>query len=180
VDIYEHISQMKPFIASNDWEHLEHAYRTLAAQLAGAQQAARIAALDFASYQSRLSPFVVDAVMGAEVLKARAVYFEYDLDNLWQSGFFLCGEYKSESADDEDWACDWIEDFGGPDFPEASKIYLENGFDRTTAAKGSTLYLVARTVAAFGRCVVHSAPPGLTVCIAFHDQVPIMRIAEAT
>ena len=158
----------------------EHcAYRALATQLAGAQQVARIAALDIAGYESELRPFVVDAVMGAEVLKAKAVYFEYDLDNLWRSGSFLCKEYKPESADDEDWACDWIKDFDGPDFPEASEIYLENGFDRTATAKGSTLYLIARTVAAFGRCVVHTAPPGLTVCIAFHDQVPIMRIAEA-
>jgi hypothetical protein len=62
VDIYEHISQMKPFIASHDWEGLERVYRTLATQLAGAQRAARIAALDFASYQSRLRPFVVDLV----------------------------------------------------------------------------------------------------------------------
>jgi hypothetical protein len=140
---------------------LEHAYRTLATQLAGAQEAARIAALDFASYQSRLRPFVVDAVMGAEVLKAKAVYFEYDLDNLWQSGFFLCGEYKPESADDEDWACDWIKDFDNPNFPEASEIYLENRFDRTATAKRSTLYLVTRTVAALGRCVAHTAPPSL-------------------
>ena len=180
VDIYEYISRMKPFIASHDWDGLERKYRKLAVKLAGKQQAARIADLDFASYQRLLDPFVVDAAMGAEALKAKAVYFEYDLDNDWQSGFYLCGEYNPESADDEDWACDWIEDFGGPEFPEASKIYRENYFDRTPIAKGSTLYLVARTVAAFGRCVVHTAPPNLTVCIAFHDQAPIVRILEAT
>ena len=135
MDMYEYISQMKPFIASPDWDGLERKYRRLAAKLAGKQQAARIATLDFASYQSRLDPSVVDAVMGAEACKAKAVYFEYDLDNDWQSGFYLCGECNPESADDEDWVCDWIEDFRGPEVPEASQIYRENNFDRTPIAK---------------------------------------------
>src|SRR5215510_13405863 len=98
---------MKPLIASHDWDGLERTYRGLAAELAGKHQAARIAALDFASYQSLLGPFVVDAVMGAEARKAKAVYFEYDLDNDWQSRFYLCGEYNPESVNDEHWASDW-------------------------------------------------------------------------
>lgn len=99
------------------------------------------------------------------------------------SGFF---ESQGERSIDEkggirDWICTFY--FSGiessPDFSEASVFYLENHFDRTPLAKGSTLYLVARTIAAFGRCVKELEASGLTICIAFHDQTPITRISEA-
>ena len=108
--------------------------------------------------------FCGSALQAAARCRANAVYFEYDLDNDWQSAFFLCEKYKPESAQDDDWACDWIENFSGPDFPEASDIYRENHFDRTPIAKGSTLYLIARTVAAFGRCFEQAPSPAITTC----------------
>ena len=179
MDIYQYIARMKPFVASRDWDGLERRYRELSSELAGTSQADRIANLAFPAYEAKLCPLVVKAIAGAKSCKAKAIYFEYDLDNDWHSGFFLCGQYNPESANDEDWACDWIKDFRGPDFPEASAIYCENNFDRTPLAKGSTLYLVARTVAAFGRCLQRAGPLHTTVCMGFHDQTPIMRIAEA-
>ena len=179
MDIYAHLAGMKPLVAASAWDRLEATYHALAAELAGPEQADVIARLDFPSYGARLQPCFMQALQAAARCRATAVYFEYDLDNDWQSNFFLCEKYSSESADDDDWACDWIEDCSGPDFPEASEVYLENHFDRTPTAKGSTLYLVARTVAAFGRCFEQAASPAITTCIAFHDQTPVLRIFEA-
>ena len=178
-DIYQYIAEMKPFIASRDWDSLENTYGAICRDLAGPSQADRIAKLAFPAYQALLCPLVDRAIKEANDCKAQAIYFEYDLDNDWDGGFFLCGQYNPESANDEDWACDWIRDFRGPGFPEASAVYCENHFDRTPIAKGSTLYLVARTIAAFGRCVARATSPAPTICIAFHDQTPITRIAEA-
>lgn len=179
MDIHAHLSEMKPLIASRDWSSLERAYHELAAEMAGEEQAARIAQLAFPAYQLRLQPFLTKAHADALRLRAKAIYFEYDLDNDWQSAFFICERYNAESAHDDDWACDWTEDFRGPDFADASAIYREHSFDRTPVAKGSTLYLVARTVASFGRCCEQAGFLAVTTCMAFHGQDPIVRIVEA-
>lgn len=132
-----------------------------------------------ASHQRSLVAALRSTLEHAAAARARALYFEYDLDNDWGGDFFLCERYAPESAGDDDWACDWLADSPGPAFAEASKIYLENHFDRTPMAKGSTLYLVARTVASFGRScgAIHVQPPA--VCIGFHDQSPVFRIRES-
>lgn len=179
MDIYEHIAQMKPFIAGRDWDGLEASYRCCCEELAGEEQTRKIGTLDFPSYQAALAESFAQAVERAQVADALAMYFEYDLDNDWQSNFFLCGDYNPESAGDDDWACDWLDEVSGPKFPAASEVYSENNFDRTPLAKGSTLYLVARTVAAYGRCLDKHPSNALAVCIAFHDQNPIMRLRES-
>lgn len=178
MDIYEHIALMKPLIARSDWDGLESSYRRCCSNLAGEDQTQKIAALDFASYQAVLEDFFSKAVATAQAVNAQALYFEYDLDNDWQSNFFLCGDYNPESAGDDDWACEWLDEVKGPEFPEAFDVYSDNNFDRSPLAKGSTLYLVARTVAAYGRCSDKHPSDSTAVCIAFHDQDPIMRLSE--
>jgi hypothetical protein len=178
MDIYEHLASMKPVIARRDWDGLEASYRKCCMDFADEAQASKIAALNFASYQAALDGWFAEAIRQAREANAKALYFEYDLENNWQSRFFLCGEYNAEELGDDDWACDWLADIEGPDFPAACEIYLENNFDRTPLAKGSTLYLVARTVAALGRCVDNHLSGEIAVCIAYHDQDPIMRLRE--
>jgi len=147
--------------------------------LAGPQQAIRISTLDFRPYQQGIADSFAEAIRRFDGSTAVALYFEYDLDNDWDSAFFLCPEYNPESAEDEDWACDFVDDIAGPGFPEASELYRENNFDRTPMALGSTLYLVARTVAAFGRCAERVQLKARAICIGFHDQTPVTRVREA-
>ena len=176
--IYEHIEQMKPFIKRTDWAGLEEEFCALAENLGGTGTARPIKSLDFDRYQQALSSGLDQAKRMASRLEARAIYLEYDLDNDWESTFFLCKEYRSEAADDDDWACDYVQTIPGPAFPEASAIYDENGFDRTPLATGSTLYLIARTVASFGRVACLAPSGSLPICIAYHDQDPIFRISD--
>ena len=107
----------------------------------------------------------------------KAIYFEYDLDNGWDSHFFLCQDYRRADENDEDWACEWLSAFNGPGNPTLARLYKENkSFDETPFALGSTLYLVARTVATFGSAFgTMKQPPPCSVCMAFHDQNPIIR-----
>jgi hypothetical protein len=60
---------------------------------------------------------------------------------------------------------------------EFGGLYMA-GFDRPETAKGINLYLIARTVAVFGRCSERFKDINFAVCIAYHDQDPIMRIYE--
>jgi hypothetical protein len=178
MDIYEHISQMKSFIASRDWDGLEREFGRRCRELAGVAQADRISGISLSDYQSSLERSLSQAVAKARAERVRGLYFEYDLDNDWQSGFFFCPMYLPESVGDDDWACDYADSMRGPEMPVLSEIYCENHFDHTPTALGSTLFLVARTVAAFGRVSSGLASPEFALCIAFHDQTPIMRIYD--
>lgn len=178
MDIFQHIAQMKTHVARRDWNGLERAYRQVCVELAGEGQASKIASLDFLSYQDDLNRAFTEAIRQAQDLNAKAVYFEYDLDNDWQANFFLCDEYNQEDRGDDDWACDWLAVVKAPAFPTASAIYSENHFDGTATARGSTLYLIARTVASLGRCLDGDPSGSLAVCVGFHDQDPIMRLRE--
>ncbi|MBJ7968333.1 hypothetical protein JDS84_33600, partial [Bacillus cereus] len=71
---------------------------------------------------------------------AEAIYFEYDMDNDWNSTFFICDEYTKLSEEDDDWASDWISEVEGPDLKEFAQIYNENRFDNNEKALGTTLY----------------------------------------
>ena len=178
-DIYECLAEMRPYAAQRRWSELEDVYRRMCEHMAGAQQASRIAALDFQTYELALQAALVEASIRLAESNVQALYFEYDLDNGWESAFFICAEYNAEHVGDDDWVCDWVDHWLGPSFEEASELYVENHFDRTPVAKGSTLYLVARTVAAFGRSLDQIPLNALAVCIGFHDQDPVMRVREA-
>ncbi|HXG66110.1 MAG TPA: hypothetical protein VNO70_13500 [Blastocatellia bacterium] len=178
--IFGYLDQMLPYIAEANWSGLEIKYHAVAAKLAGKEQAERIAKVDFSRYQTNLQKALAKAIRGAnQSVNTKALYFEYDLDNNWQSEFFLCTSYDSESIGN-DWACDWEAAIEGPDFPLLTKIYntAEGTFDASNLARGVTLYLIARTVATFGRCADQHPDFKLPICIGFHDQDPIMRIRD--
>ena len=46
-----------------------------------------------------------------------------------------------------------LAEFKGPDFPEAAQVYERHPLHIGTRPSGPALYLLARTVAAFGRCL---------------------------
>ena len=177
--IYREIQRMSGYIAARAWALLEADLYSLAVKLAGLDQANAIRAVDLSEYQQALCGDLSTAVSRASPLRAKAVYFEYDLDNGWDSAFFLCQEYGPEGTGNDDWACDWIEEITGPSLAEFGDLYSENGFDSTDAAIGATLYMIARTVASLGRCSEEVDLNGIMLCIGFHDQDPITRIREA-
>src|SRR5687767_7273654 len=115
MSIFDYISKMTPFVTAKDWDGLEREYAEHCRDLAGDAQARRIEAVCLTDYQTSLARGLDTAVRRATSSAARAVYFEYDLDNAWESAFFICPDYRPESAGDEDWACDYSDDVSGPD-----------------------------------------------------------------
>jgi hypothetical protein len=178
MEIYEGFAEMNSYIERTAWDGLEHDYSSVAASLAGASVLKRAESVDFFQYEASLREPFAQALSRAGEPAVKAIYFEYDLDNNWRSAFYLCLSYSSEDQEDDDWAVDWEQRIPGPDLPAASIVYKVHGFAKTDTAKGITLYLVARTVAAFGRVVSQAPRIGKPICIGFHDQDPIMRIRE--
>lgn len=197
MDIFEQIEDLKRFVTAHDWNGLENHTFAVATQLAGRPQAAKIKAVDLAAYGTAILTGLRQAV--GKVQAHKAIYFEYDLDNDWQGSFFLCPDYNPSSAGDDDWACRYDGTIKGPIQKALSQVYAENGFDTTDAAIGSTVYLIGRTVATFGRATdglskttpqessffgrllakgSRSTTAEIAICIAFHDQDPIMRVTE--
>lgn len=177
--IFDHLDEMRAFADRGDWDGLETRFAQLATDLAGAKPVRRIAGVDLSTYQQQLAEGLHKAVRQTEAREVPAVYFEYDLDNGWSGTFFLCETYNALSEGDDDWACDFSEHIAGPDLPVFSELYKEaGGFDRTPLQVATTTLLVARTVAAFGRASADVTAEAVNICIAFHDQDPILRIRE--
>jgi hypothetical protein len=174
--IVESLSRFPKFIAKRNLDGLESIYHNQAREWSGRSLARRIGEVDLKQYQAALSRGLAEAGKSAEEQHAKAVYFEYDMDNGWDGRFFVCRQYAPESAKDEDWADERIVEFEGPAIPEFGGFYRNVGFDRTDQAKGSTLYMIARTVAALGRCVEPGGVGTAALCIAYRGQNPILRI----
>ncbi|ENB9403775.1 TPA: hypothetical protein ACGW5B_001813 [Bacillus paranthracis] len=174
MDMFQYLEEMQEDIFLLSVERIELKYFEICSMLASAEYAERIKAIDLESYKEGIRGGLDAAVEMTTDEEAKAIYFEYDLDNEWNSQFYICEEYAALEEEDDDWASEWIYDVEGPKCIELADVYAENGFDTNEKAMGITLYLIARTVCSFiSACsVVQSSIP---ICIGFHDQDPIIR-----
>lgn len=176
--IYDQLEEMKRYIADNDWDGLEKSARKRAEKLAGKEVAQTIADVDLAAYTEQLEDALKEAYERAEEEEAAAVYFEYDMDNQWSGSLYVCADYSPEDDEDDDWASNCDEELEAPDCPALAELY-EPDFDADDKDRGTNGYLIARTIAAFGRCVEVMPDAEFAVCIGFHDQDVVTRIRDA-
>jgi hypothetical protein len=145
--------------------------------LFGGRSARRIASTDFNYYNERQYDAYCKALKKVRTADARAIYFEYDIDNSWRSSFYVCKEYAELEVGDDDWACRWVSQVRGCGIPEFTEIYnTTDTFCATPEATAITLYLIARTTAALKATVIRKSPGTIKICIGFHDQDPIHRL----
>ncbi|MDN3233149.1 hypothetical protein [Priestia megaterium] len=177
MNIFEYLDEIQAELFQKSFEEIEAKYYEVCSTIAGIDIEKRIRNINLDIYQTQLRSSLYEALHIVNEQSIEAIYFEYDMENDWESTFFVCDEYSSLSEEDDDWASDWIEEVEGPINKEFAYIYQENGFDSTEKAKAVTLFLVVRTVIAFGT-VAQSMKVNVPLCIGFHDQDPIMRIKE--
>lgn len=182
LDIFDLLKQMNDFIKKADWHGLIEKHKILCNNYAGHTIENTISSIDTSTYKSNLKYYFDQAISQAIEINALAIYFEYNLDNLWSGLFCICEEYTAyerclEIGDD--WACNFVIDINGPNFEEFSNQYaMTQSFNGDNASIAITTYLIARTIFAFGRVVHLTDTKNLNICIGFHDQDPIMRIKE--
>lgn len=182
MDIFELIEQMNDFINRKDWQGLISKHKQLCNYYAGPEIENKISSIDIKSYESNLKHSFQQSIAVAINIHAVAIYFEYNLDNLWDGDFFICKQYipyaKSlETKYGDDWACYYETSVEGPRFEEFADLY-DSSFDKNDQAIVINTYLMAITVASFGKIAHSYNTKDLAICIAFHDQDPIMRIKE--
>lgn len=175
--IYDQLDEMKSLIAQGDWDGIEKAAKKRCEKLAGKEIATEIAEISLTEYSDELEEALKRAYEEAEEAEAPAVYFEYDMDNEWNGALYVCPEYAPEDEEDDDWATNSDSELEAPNKPEFAEIYRED-FDEDDIDRGVNGYLIARTVAAFGRCVDSLPEPDFAVCVGFLDQDGIFRIRE--
>ncbi len=178
MDIFVYLDAMLPFIERREWDALEEKYEQVAVDLAGLKMASIISTVDTTEYAEELYSAMESAYFTVAQKSYKAIYFEYDLDNSWQGNFFFYKDYEVAPTD-IDWPCYWEEDNDGPEFRSFGNIYNStHGFDSTDEEKGTTLYLIARTVAVFGRCSQNFLNNPCALYLGYHEQNPIVRLKD--
>ena len=139
----------------------------------------RVRSVDLWLYEEELERSLGEVHGIAQALGARAVYWEFDMDNGWASAFFVCRQYRREEEGDDEWASDYFEEAVviGPAEPELALLYAPSWNENDHDA-ACNLFLVARTVAAFARAAGRAWPGRLPLCAGFHDQSSLFRILE--
>lgn len=173
-------TDLNTFSRRNDWVNLELHFYQLASQHAGPDLAGLIRSVALDDYTARLHDFLYQECLRLSHHAVRALYFEYDLENHWDSRLFICDRYTRSSAGDETWATHWIDSVSGPNLQEFALLYKQYGGIQAENGKeiALTFYLLARTVAAFGKAVDTVPTHKMAVCIAHRGQKKITRVFE--
>lgn len=177
MNIFDCLDELQAELFEKSYEEIEAKYYELCSTQVEGNEAERIHNINLDTFQMQVKSSLQEAVCIVNEQSAKAIYFEYDMDNDWESTFFIYDGYSSLIEEDDDWASDWIDEIEGPNNKEFAQIYQENGFDATEKARAITLFLIVRTLVAFGT-VAKSMKLNVPLCIGFHDQDPIMRIKE--
>ncbi|WP_195696752.1 hypothetical protein [Priestia megaterium] len=177
MNIFDCLDELQAELFEKSYEELEAKYYELCSTNVEGNEAKRIRNINVDIFEAQLKSSFQEVLHITNEHSAKAIYFEYDMENNWESIFFVCEEYSSLSEGDDGWASDWIDEIEGPSHKEFAQVYKENGFDTTDKARAITLFLIVRTLIAFGT-VAKSMKLDVPLCIGFHDQDPVMRIKE--
>lgn len=174
---YDHLENMQSEIRKGNYLEILDTYHELCVTLAGEEQALRIQEVDLNDFIVKIREGFIVALDISNDNKGKAIYCEYDMDNGWESNFFICEEYYPIEMKNDDWACEWKFDIRGPSIEEFYNIYKEYDFDMTNYAIATNLYLIARTVVSYANAIQYIRCD-IPICIAYHEQDPIIRIKE--
>lgn len=148
---------MNRWVRIKDYAGLEDSYRRSCQELAGAEARAEIDCLPFDAYEKKLRNGFQRALDALTETRGRAIYLRIRPDIEWMGEFDV--QEDDDSAPTEDEVREEfshsapVAAFKAPDFPEAAQIYQRHPLHSDTRPSGPALYLLARTVAASGRCL---------------------------
>jgi hypothetical protein len=157
---------MNRFVSRQDYAGLEAEYRTLCRMFADDQRTAEIDSLPFAEFQESLDKSLKEAIQVLKSQRGKCLYLRLrpDLDN-WPITFGIHDEDTEISEPEEEYSYNSpIAEVEGPKFEAAARAYHKQTLFQETEPSGTALYLMARTIAAFGRCLSHN---DLTVPVYF-------------
>ncbi len=177
--IFDYLEDLYEYIKDNEWDDVENRYRKVAVKLAGKDIIADIDDVNLDGYEEDLEAVLSETVEKCEDEGYTALYFEYDMDEDWESSFSCYSRYTAEGEDEEE---EWMENLEdkseGPTLPDFGEIYKKYCAGDDARSAGVMLYLIVKTVCALGRRLENIQTSSLAVCIGYSNQLPIWRIRE--
>ncbi len=181
LSLKDFLEKLQRFAAEKKWNELEGYFYEYCLHYSSKETANSIKKALLEEYKQAIEVLNDRALSLAKQHNAKAVYFEYNLDNGWNSGYWICENYLSKEEKDDDWAADFmlLDDeldfypgFGEFDFAN----YYRSGFMATTLNAAVNFYLIARTTALFGKMNDSKDWGKVALCMGFHGQDIATRI----
>ncbi|SIO60903.1 repeat-companion domain-containing protein [Singulisphaera sp. GP187] len=155
---------MNHWVQAGDYAGLEDQYRRLCQDLAGAEVRAEIDCLPFEEYEEALQIAFRKALAVLPKKEGKAIYLRIRPDLRWMGSFHVQAndstEFQGQGEVPEEFAYEGpVAEIKVPDFPEAAQVYERQPLHSGIRPSGPALYVLARTAAACGRCLLkHEIP----------------------
>jgi uncharacterized protein (TIGR02996 family) len=172
----QHLFSMWAYIRRQDYTGLEAAFRADCCKYASEAAAAAIDDLPFKRYQKDLAAGLKQAIAAsASTPGATSIYLRIRPDLRWDAEYHVSGEAVREPFEPyESYSyVGPLANFAAPSFPEAAKVRDRFSEWKPLDPGGVRHYLLARTVAAFGRCVARNKAP---VPVIFDCMYAVFRL----
>ena len=137
--------------------------------------------INLSNYEKSIEEAIPEAIEVAKEFNAKAIYFDYDIDNDWDSYLFICSDYNSVEDGIEDWSTKWVASIITVSLFDYADIFLKEANQDFFEGKHDTailLMLIARTNILFAKAALKYKDCGFKICIGYHDQDIATRIVE--
>ena len=117
--------------------------------------------MPFDRYQRDLEDGLRSAIRASLRRRATSIYFRMRPDLEWTGAYHVSGEaLKEPFVPHDEYSYEGpLTEFGAPSFPEAAEVRDHHSAASPLDPGGTLHYLIARTVAAFGRCLERNMSP---------------------
>jgi len=154
---------MSEFVRQRDYDGLESRYRDLCRELSDAKITQQIEQLSFEVWERQVCGVLRELIDTANDRSSDTIFLRIRPDLDWGGALGIHDAYEPSNYTSEPVNPDEpFEEFSysppevdrpTPPFEEASKIFQEHPLNASTSPSGPALYLIARTVASFGKCL---------------------------
>jgi hypothetical protein len=146
---------MNEFVRAQDYDELEAEYRRECLVNGGRGISNEIGALPFPEYQRQLGEALDVAIGHLDRAGAQALFLRIRPDVGWRAEFHIQAQASPTSLEpyEEYSFLTPVLQVAAPDFPAAASIFAAHPLTASIQPSGPALYLLARSVAAFGRCL---------------------------
>ena len=173
-----HLFAMWPFVQKMDYDGLEAAFRADCVKCAGETAAKAIDAVNFKRYQTALAAGLKQAIgSSARRRQANAIYLRIRPDMQWNGEYHVTTDNNATGPFEphESFSYGSLQEFEAPSFPDAATARDQFPATKQLDPGGAYHYLLARTVAAFGRCLARNKAP---VAVFFSCMYAVFRMSE--
>jgi uncharacterized protein (TIGR02996 family) len=158
----QHLFSMWPYVQKRAYDGLEAAFRADCLKHAGQAATEAIESVPFHSYQAKLAAGLREAIAASSRHPgANSIFLRIRTDLRWGGNFHVSNASIPEPFEPhaEYSHSGPLADLKAPDFPEAAQVRDQFQARGLLDPGGAVHYLLARTVAALGRCVAQQEVP---------------------